>query len=390
MTGLQEAARNDVEIVRERNGARAIEDAWRALAVERGNVFITPEWFWTWMRHYGSGYRPLLGIVRNAEGGLRGLLPLVAAGRGRKATARFAGSALGDCFHPVARQPEELAVAAAVGQAFRADPDSPRSLVLENVPACEGWWRALMQAGGWPGTPLTDRPATLPRAVLAGRTWDDYMATRSRNLRSQLGRRRRALQREHDLRVRWSDADDDVRRDIALLFQLHDSRWRERQGESSLSSRTARQFHADLAAALQRQGWLRLAFLELDDKPVAAWYGWRVGESFAYYQAGFDPRWADHSVGLVLFAETIRSAVEEGAGTYDMLLGEEPFKLRFADSRSRVCTVLIAPRLSSARLLGAAEARLRAGARRLPESLRAPAQRRSRGLLARLPMARRR
>jgi CelD/BcsL family acetyltransferase involved in cellulose biosynthesis len=309
---------------------------------------------------------------------------------GSRRTARFAGSGLGDSFHPAAQEADETAVATAVGTALAADREAPSAVLLENVPADAHWWRELARAGGWPSPPVTARVQVLPSARLAGQSWEEYLAARSRNLRSQVGRRRRGLEREHEVRVRWCTVDCDAEREIALLFRLHDARWEVRSGESALTSPRARAFHADFAAAIQQQGWLRLAFLELDEEPVAAWYGWRIGDRFAYCQAGFDPAWAERSVGFVLFSETIRRAADEGAAEYDMLLGDEPFKLRFADLERPACTVLFAPRFSRARLLGVVATRLRTGSKRLPEPIRTKAKRLMRGLLERLPTSRER
>ena len=82
--------------------------------------------------------------------------------------------------------------------------------------------------------------------------------------------------------------------------------------------------------------------LEVDGRPVAAFLGWRLGARFAFYQSGFDPEWAEHSVGSVLLGMTIRSAIEEGAHEFDMLLGTEPYKRRFADRSRPVETVVVA------------------------------------------------
>jgi CelD/BcsL family acetyltransferase involved in cellulose biosynthesis len=75
---------------------------------------------------------------------------------------------------------------------------------------------------------------------------------------------------------------------------------------------------------------LRLLLLCVDGAPIAAWYGWMIGGRYAYYQAGFDPAWSRSSPGLVLLAETVRIATEEGAREYDLLRGDEDFKFRFA------------------------------------------------------------
>jgi hypothetical protein len=48
----------------------------------------------------------------------------------------------------------------------------------------------------------------------------------------------------------------------------------------------------------------------------AAWQGFLVGTVCTYYQAGRDPVFDRHSVGFVLMAHSIRSAIAEGAKEY--------------------------------------------------------------------------
>ncbi len=385
------AARTDspswtAELVRDPDGLKDLEEVWSALALGRENVFLTPEWFAVWRRHYGGAATPLVGAVRSAAGEVEGIVPLVLEGR----TARFAGSGLGDRFGPAAPPEGEVEVAAALGRALREIRGSWSSLVLENVAAGADWWQALSRTSGCGSHPIVARSIQLPGIDLDGRSWDEYMATRSRNLRSQIGRRRRALERAHDVQVRWTRKAEQVEPDMTLLFQLHHARWSARAGASSMTSQRALAFHSDFAKVAADRGWLRLAFLEVDGEPVAGWYGWRFSDRFAYYQAGFNPEWADRSVGFVLFAETIRAAAEEGATSYDMLLGEEHFKQRFADHADSVCTVLIAPWWRPARALAGAEAAMRRASRRLPPELRERVKRGASGALGRLPMARRR
>jgi CelD/BcsL family acetyltransferase involved in cellulose biosynthesis len=115
--------------------------------------------------------------------------------------------------------------------------------------------------------------------------------------------------------------------------------------------------------------------MEVDGVPIAALYGWLIGGRWSYYQAGFDPAWSRHSPGFLMLAETIREAIEDGASEYDMLLGEEAFKRRFATSSRRVCSVLLAPRGRPAHISAAAGVRLRRAWRRLPSRPRARARR---------------
>lgn len=69
--------------------------------------------------------------------------------------------------------------------------------------------------------------------------------------------------------------------------------------------------------------------LELDGRPIAAWHGFQVGTVCSYYQAGRDPSFERFSVGFLLLAHTIRSAIAEGAREYRFGRGDEAFKSRF-------------------------------------------------------------
>jgi CelD/BcsL family acetyltransferase involved in cellulose biosynthesis len=176
---------------------------------------------------------------------------------------------------------------------------------------------------------------------------------------------------------------------METFFRLHDARWADRGGSSSAGPRV-RAFHRDFAAAALARGWLRLWFLEIDGEPAASWYGWRIGSTYAYYLAGFSPAWSRYNVGSVLLAHTIRSALEEGATTYDLLLGSESYKSRLASGQQPVQTVVLSRARHPTRLLVAAETALWRAGRRLPPERRARARSIYRRLAGRLPTARRR
>ena len=114
-------------------------------------------------------------------------------------------------------------------------------------------------------------------------------------------------------------------------------------------------FHADFTAAALERGWLRLWLMEVDGESVAAWYGWRLGERYSYYLAGFEPRWSDASVGLLLLAHTVHEAIGESASVYDLLLGDEAYKQRFATAARPVETVILTRSFHPVRLLVSAE-----------------------------------
>jgi CelD/BcsL family acetyltransferase involved in cellulose biosynthesis len=364
-----EASVSAVQLVRDWDAMREREDEWRSAAQARGNAFLTPEWLYTWQRYYGDQAEPAVMEARDVRRGSIGWMPMTLSGQRWLRSLRFAGANLADYLHPLAESADSDAeLAAAFGARLGGQLTGWRILVLDNVDAQAGWLSSLLEAAPMRLIPVTTRRTELPYAVLPA-SWDDYLASRSRNFRSEVGRKLRRLEREHEVRFRLTTDSGELRRDLDTFFRLHDARWEGRGGSSS-RTRRARAFHHDFSADALKRGWLRLWTMEVDREPVAAWYGWKVGRRYSYYLAGFEPRWAHASVGFLLLAHTVRGAIEEGAAEYDLLLGEEAYKRRFATDSRCVETVLLTRARDPIRLLVRGQGAVRSAYRRLPRRLR--------------------
>jgi CelD/BcsL family acetyltransferase involved in cellulose biosynthesis len=329
-------------------------EEWAELAESSGNVFATREWSETWWRHFGRRRALHLIACRSRDGRLRGILPLYMYARVPLRILRFVGHGPADQLGPVCAAEDAPAMARALRRAVgELRPD----LLIGDFMARDEGWSTL--CGGWvlasQGAPVLrfDRPS-----------WDEVLRARSTNLRQQVGRLERKLERERGLRYRLGGAASLVA-DLDLLFSLHAARWT--GGHSHFTGPHVR-FHRDFAGLAQERGWLRLWFLDADGRTVAAWHGFRFAGIESYYQAGRDPGWEGPSVGLVLLAHSIRSAFEDGMREYRFLRGEQPFKYRFANADPGVETIGVpCGPLGDAALAGGAV---------LPEAIAAPLRRR--------------
>ena len=366
-----------------------IVPAWSRLAQGLANAFVSPEWFFAWLRHYGGTATPFVTVLREADGSVHSLVPFVLSRDRRLPTVAFAGANLGDYFEPVAPRGDARIAAAGAALALARRSSEWSAIVLHNVDAEGHWASVLRQAGGKALVEATHPPEVLPYVTLDGMSWESYLATRSRNLRGQVNRKLRRLGDEHEVAFRLADDPARLEQDMATFFAFHDRRWEERGG-SSMSSERARAFHVDYAATALRTGSLRLWFLDVDGVPVAAWYGWSYGGRYAYYLAGFDPAWSRFSVGLLLLAHTIRAAADEGAVEYDLLRGDEDYKDRFATGHRHAVTRIATPRLHPLRVAALLEIGLRETGRRLPQGVRDRVREGSSVVLDRLPGARER
>ena len=326
--------------------------AWSALAEATGNLFATYEWGEAWCRHLLGDRELHVLAVRREDGTASALLPLVATRRRPLRVVRLVGDGPGDRLAPLCAPEDRPEAARALREALadlRAD-----LFVGAEMPVDEGWEDLL-------GGETIQRQAS-PVLETEGRTWDEFLASRSRNFREQVRRRERKLGREHDLRFRLSDDPDGLEADMRTLFALHDARW---SGTTQTFGGPMAAFHLDFARAALEQGWLRLWVLELDGEPAAAWYGFRYAGVEWYYQMGRDPRREKQSVGFVLLCHTMREAFDAGMSEYRLLRGNEEYKDRFATSDPGLATIAL-PRTARARAATAA----RDMVRRLPEGPR--------------------
>jgi len=322
---------------------------WDELAAASGNVFATWDWVDAWWRSFGGGRRLMLRRVLGADGRVLAILPLYRTARGPVAIARFVGHGPADELGPVCAPADRTVAAEALAQ-MAGELGHGGFLLAERLAGGVGWPPSLLRA------PMRTEASPILRTGSA--TWDQWLSSRSSNFRQQVRRRERRLVREHGLSFRLSDDPARLETDLDRLVALHAARW----GEESRAFAPERViFHREFAHRALAAGRLRLWMAEVDERPVAAWYGFRFAGREIYYQAGRDPAWDREAVGFVLLAHTIRAAFEDGMTEYRFGLGDEDYKSRFAGDDPGLVTVAVGSRTVTL-LAGVAAA----AARRLP------------------------
>jgi CelD/BcsL family acetyltransferase involved in cellulose biosynthesis len=318
---------------------------WADLARASGNPFATPEWCGLWLEHAAAGARPRFFRARRPDGGAFAVLPLVVTHGRYVRKLRLAGFGAANELGPVAAPGDREQAAEALRRGLDLTRGEWDLFVGESLPG-EGWPART-------GAALVGRLGS-PVAVGPWNDWDDYLATRSANLRQELRRKeRRLLERG----ARFGTVGEAAELEPALdtLFALHRARWGD--GASPWFA-GIEGFHRAFARVAFDRGWLRLRSLELDGRTAVAYLGFRFGDAEWFYQLGRDPD-AESSLGLVLVAHALRSAIEEGAHEFRLGPGAQAYKLRFATGDRGLETVGLARSLRGRLALRAA---LRRGA----------------------------
>jgi CelD/BcsL family acetyltransferase involved in cellulose biosynthesis len=113
---------------------------------------------------------------------------------------------------------------------------------------------------------------------------------------------------------------------MPLLFDLHASRWKEKQETGVLADGNVQAFHRAAADRLEQNGLLRLYLCAINAEPMGALYAFADPRQTFYYLSGFAPEWHLLSPGTLLIGHAIDEAMREGHRAFNFLRGQERYK----------------------------------------------------------------
>ena len=250
------------------------------------------------------------------------------------ATAIFFGASYHADYATILAAPDDLdAVAEALVADLRrrsARPDDWDVVDLRRlrcgdpvVDALAAAFRAVEIDAGW--TLNLEREDVCPVAALpVGGTIDDFLATLDKKERHEIRRKVRRAESAGEVRLEVSAT---PLADLEAFIGLHQARW----GDDGLFPDTmggaqSRVFFRRLFELFEADGPLRLSFLTVGARRVAAGVTFETPDRLFYYNAGVDPAARDLSPGVVLVERYLRRAIEAGIRSMDFLRGDEPYK----------------------------------------------------------------
>jgi CelD/BcsL family acetyltransferase involved in cellulose biosynthesis len=292
-------------------------------------IFLSWEWLHTWWKHFGKHRRLFLVTVRSGTE-LVAVAPLTSrrtwVGPLVLPVLEFAGTGTigSDYLDVIVRRNRESEALNGLAS-FLAS--LSMSLRLPRINKESGLATYLGKAMKHRGYDCVQVAAEVcPFIGLGGMSFEDFLGTIGPSHRYNFKRRLRNLDRDYEVCIEYPKTDAERREALRTVITLHLRRWTPRGGSDAFEGAGLIAFHDEFSALANDRGWLRLMVVKLDGQPVAAFYGFRYGHKFCFYQSGFDPEYARSSIGLVMVGLTIRDAIAEGATEYDMLHGDESYK----------------------------------------------------------------
>lgn len=331
--------RMTVQRIKAGDSVAQLETDWNRLS--RGVPFRAWQWLGTWWRHYGDSTESrrqaaelyTLCVYDHEE--LIGLAPWYVRTfplHGRVVQFLGSGPVCTEYQTVLCKPGWESRVAHELAQwltthAGQTGPDGWDQLELGAIDAGSSMMRSLSEALGTRGALVHCRPGQSCWRLELPSSWEEYIATLSKSHRKEL----RACRRRYfdtGRAVLHTVADpQQLARAMALLIDLHQRRRRSLGDTGCFASPRFTAFHQDVSAQLLDCGRLRLHWLELDGKPVAAEYHFHGDEGLIYaYQSGIEVAALEHGPGRLATLAILRAAIAEGFRGFDLLRGDEPYK----------------------------------------------------------------
>jgi CelD/BcsL family acetyltransferase involved in cellulose biosynthesis len=307
-------------------GLQARAPEWNELAARASNPFMTAAWLTCWTRAFSDGDARVLVLEDEDR--------LIAGGcflGGRTGALAAAANVHSGDWDVVAVDDDarrrlwaEIAARGPTRITAGPLPESGDSVAAARRSLADAGYRVVEQR--LPASPCM----ALPRSL------DELLRGRSRNLRSQIGRRRRALDREGTVEFRMTSSLD-YERDLERVFAVEASGWKGRSKTAMAATPATDKLYREFAERAAREGWLRLYLLEVDGETIAVDYGCALGGCGYLLKTGFREDYGHLAPGLVLRSEVLRASIEEGLDRYDFLGGPDPYKTRWTDQlRGRI------------------------------------------------------
>jgi CelD/BcsL family acetyltransferase involved in cellulose biosynthesis len=318
-----------------------LRPAWRAVFASSPdrNIFLTWEWAYTWWCHFGCRDKLHVIVVRDGSD-VVAIAPLLDA-----ASHPWLGYRM---LVGIGQEDADYG-----GFLLGADPESTGTLILDHLEEQVGRSGSVnftrlredstllsllrrrfgLREGG--RTLVQEMREEYPFLELA-RFVDPWRQVAALEKRNDVRRRLRRLRERHDINFDYESSA--VQRNVDRFLALHDHRWaKKREGASGIFvSNQGRAFVRDVAQALDECGYVRLSFLNADEKPIAARLGFEFDGIYLGMKSAFDPAFAPFGPGHLIVAMVLEEMAARGLEEFDFMRGAGAHKTAWANGTRMV------------------------------------------------------
>jgi CelD/BcsL family acetyltransferase involved in cellulose biosynthesis len=289
-----------------------------------GTIFHTPGFLKLYWEEFGVESNGLLLSFGEADGRQVAACALELVGT----TLRFlGGTEIVDYLGPVAK-PEAASDFAEELWAALLKRDGWEDADLRGLPEDSAWLGLLREGAEGHGLTVeetADQNGVAPFLELPG-SWEAYLEALPAKLRHEIRRKAKKLEAETGPYALETADEETLTAFLDRFVELH----RMSEGPKGVFMVPGMEiFFRRLGEELCADGVFRLTFIRVAGELAAGTIGFRFRGTYSLYNSAFDRRWQHLSPGMVLVAEDIRAAIEDGCHRFDLLKGDYSYKYRF-------------------------------------------------------------
>jgi CelD/BcsL family acetyltransferase involved in cellulose biosynthesis len=148
---------------------------------------------------------------------------------------------------------------------------------------------------------------------------EEYMRCRPKNLRKELGKRKRRLQRKGDLRFEVGTDKNNFDYYMGLYDEVRDKSWKYPEADKF--------FLSEFRKVFMEKGWLRFSVLFFDGAPISCHLRIIYNQSAYFLESVYDLEYKAFSPTTILRSELIQYVIDkENARIIHSIRGDEPYK----------------------------------------------------------------
>jgi CelD/BcsL family acetyltransferase involved in cellulose biosynthesis len=327
------------EVIHNLEELRIYSTEWNQLLLKSNKgFFLTWEWVSTWWEFFGENSLLFVIVVKDANGKLVGIAPLKISPRKIFGVVPVRMVEFVGYGSPVSPEYLDFIVPGQnygeiVTEIVSALMNNKRSwdiLVLSDVDENSPVLPLLRRLFSEKNMLVWQRAFNVCPYLKLPSTWNELLNSYSHSMRGAIRATRRKL--ESSCAVRFVIVDDitSLPQTFERAAGLHNLS-RQKKGErGSFSKKDYLAFHLKLSQIIANKGWLYLAFLEIDQRPVAFRYGFLYEQKYYDYQTGYDPEFEKYRVGWATLGYIMEDLITRSVREYDFLRGGHGYKWRWA------------------------------------------------------------
>jgi CelD/BcsL family acetyltransferase involved in cellulose biosynthesis len=168
--------------------------------------------------------------------------------------------------------------------------------------------------------------------------FEQYLSGIDKKQRHEIRRKMRRAN-EYELPVRWYIVEDETTLD-AEIDDFLDLMANDPEKDAFLTDVMYTQMRTSVHAAF-KEGWLQLAFLEVNGKKACGYLNFDYNNRIWVYNSGLNFDYSEISPGWVLLGHLLQWANEHGRSEFDFMRGDEAYKYKFGGRDHPVLRVKI-------------------------------------------------